>query len=67
MLLCHQRRFLGESPALEASKASGDGVDVTAMGVLPFLKALLKNWPSSCCRFLEESLIVPVALLFHSH
>ena len=63
MLLCH--RFLGESPALEASKASGDGVHVTAMGVLPFLKASLKNQPSSCRRFLEESLTVPVALHFH--
>ena len=65
MLLCHW--FSGESPALEASKASGDGVHVTALGVLPFLKASLKNRPSSCRQFLEESLTVPVALHFHSH
>ena len=65
MLLCH--RFLGESPTLEASKASGNGIHVTAMGVLSFLKASLKNRPSSSRRFLEESLIVPVALHFHSH
>ena len=67
MLLCHQRWILGESPTLEASKASGDGVQVTAMGVIPFLKASLKNRPSSCRRFLEESLTVPVVLHFHSH
>ena len=65
MLLCH--RFSGESPALEASKASGDGVHVTAMGVLPFLKTSLKNRPSFYRRLLEEPLIVPVVLHFHSH
>ena len=37
------------------------------MGVLPFLKASLKNRPSSCRRFLEESLTVPIVLHFHSH
>ena len=58
--------FLGESPALDASKTSGDGVYVTAMGVLPFLKASMKNQPSSYHQFLEESLTVPVALHFHS-
>ena len=67
MLLCHQRWILGENPALEASKASSDGVHITAMGVLLFLKASLKNRPSSYCRFLEESLTVPVVLHFHSH
>ena len=67
MLLCHQRRILGESPALEASKASGDGVQITTIGVLPFLKASMKNRLSSCRRFLEESLTVPVVLHFHSH
>ena len=37
--LGHLRRILGESPALDASKASGDGV----LDVTYFLKALLKN------------------------
>ena len=60
MLPCH--RFLGKSPTLEAFNASGDDVHVTAMGVLPFLKASLKNQPGSCRRFLEESLTVPVAV-----
>jgi len=62
MLPCHQGWILGESPALEASKASGDGVHVTTMGVLPFMKASLKNQPGSCRWFLEESLTMPVAL-----
>ena len=65
MLLCH--RFLGERLALEASKANGDGVHVTAMGVLPFLKTSLKNRPSSYRRLLEEPLIVHVVLHFHSY
>ena len=67
MLLRWHRWILEVGPALEASKASGDGVHVTALGVLPFLKASLKNRPSSCRRFLEESLTVPVVLHFHSH
>jgi hypothetical protein len=37
------------------------------MGTLPFLKASLKNRPTSCRRFPEESLTVPVVLHFHSH
>jgi hypothetical protein len=39
LLLRLLHRILGESPALEVSKASGDGI----LGVTAFLKALLKN------------------------
>lgn len=53
------RQILGESPALEVSKASGDGI----LDVPSFLKALLKNlllpvappaWSpwSLCCTYL---------------
>jgi hypothetical protein len=39
LLLCLFRRILGESPALEVSKASSDGV----LSINSFLKALLNN------------------------
>jgi hypothetical protein len=63
MPLCHHDRILGESPALDASKASDDASIVASMGVLPFLKASLKNWPSY--RRTSGSPSITVSLVFH--
>lgn len=63
----HKCRILGERRVLEVSKENSEGVRVTTTGVLSFLKVSLKNQPSSCRRFLEESFDVPIVLHFHSH
>jgi hypothetical protein len=62
-----QRRDLHKSNLPVTSRKIGPVYIISAMGVIPFLKTLLMNWPDFCHRFLEESLAVPVVLHVHSH
>jgi len=59
--------ILGESLALDVSKASNDTSIVFSIDVLSFLKASLKSRSCFCRRFLEESLTVLVVPHFNSH